>query len=62
VFSFFKEVFLSPFSTEETTDMLTNIGELMGLEFDKVTPKQIHQQSGGHPFVSRQLLLEAVRH
>ncbi|MBW4589048.1 MAG: HEAT repeat domain-containing protein [Aetokthonos hydrillicola CCALA 1050] len=55
VFEFFKEVFLSPFSTEETTDMLTNIGELMGLEFDETTLTQIHQQSGGHPFVSRQL-------
>jgi len=55
VFSFFKEVFLSPFSEEETKEMLTNIGKLMGLEFDEATPKQIHQQSGGHPFVSRQL-------
>ncbi|NEQ68024.1 MAG: HEAT repeat domain-containing protein [Symploca sp. SIO2D2] len=55
VFSFFKEVFLEPFSEEDTEDMLTNIGKLMGLEFDQETPKQIHQQSGGHPFVSRQL-------
>ncbi|NET62442.1 MAG: hypothetical protein F6K47_41995 [Symploca sp. SIO2E6] len=35
--------------------MLTNIGKLMGLEFDQETPQQIHRQSGGHPFVSRQL-------
>ena len=55
VFSFFKEVFLPPFSEEETKDMLINIGKLMGLEFDEQTPKQIHRQSGGHPFVSRQL-------
>ena len=55
VFSFFKEVFLSPFSFEETKEMLTNIGKLMGLEFDEATPRQIHHQSGGHPFVSRQL-------
>lgn len=55
VFSFFKEVFLPPFSQGETQDMLTNIGKLMGLEFDKEATEQIHRQSGGHPFVSRQL-------
>ncbi|MEI2577866.1 ATP-binding protein [Scytonema sp. PRP1] len=43
VFSFFKEVFLPPFSEEETKDMLINIGKLMGLEFDEQTPKQIHR-------------------
>lgn len=35
--------------------MLVNLGKLMGLEFDTDTPQQIHNQSGGHPFVSRQL-------
>jgi hypothetical protein len=55
VFSFFKEIFLPPFSEEETHEMLVNLGKLMGLEFDTVTPKQIHYQSGGHPFVSRQI-------
>ena len=55
VFSFFKEIFLPPFSEEETQDMLVNLGKLMGLEFDAATPKKIHAQSGGHPFVSRQL-------
>ena len=55
VFSFFKEIFLPPFSPEETQDMLINLGQLMGLEFDKATPQQIHYQSGGHPFVSRQI-------
>ncbi len=55
VFSFFKEIFLPPFSTEETQEMLVNLGKLMGLEFDTATPQQIHYQSGGHPFVSRQL-------
>ncbi|BAY90069.1 hypothetical protein FDUTEX481_05158 [Tolypothrix sp. PCC 7601] len=55
VYSFFKEIFLAPFSTDETQDMLVNLGKLMGLEFDTDTPQQIHNQSGGHPFVSRQL-------
>ncbi|OUL28879.1 hypothetical protein BV375_17355 [Nostoc sp. 106C] len=55
VFSFFKEIFLPPFSEEETQEMLVNLGKLMGLEFDVATPQQIHYQSGGHPFISRQL-------
>ncbi|MCJ8280103.1 MAG: ATP-binding protein, partial [Rivularia sp. ALOHA_DT_140] len=55
VFSFFKEIFLPPFSESETQDMLVNLGKLMGLEFDASTPKKIHYQSGGHPFLSRQI-------
>jgi hypothetical protein len=55
VFSFFKEVFVSPFSQEETTEMLTEIGKLMGVAFDEETLVAIHQESGGHPFIARQL-------
>ncbi len=55
VFSFFKEVFVSPFSQEETTEMLTEIGKLMGVEFDEETLAGIHRDSGGHPFIARQL-------
>ncbi|MBW4473547.1 MAG: HEAT repeat domain-containing protein [Stenomitos rutilans HA7619-LM2] len=55
VFSFFKEVFLSPFSTEETQTMLMDISRLMGRSFDPETLTLIHQDSGGHPFISRQL-------
>ncbi|HSF74968.1 MAG TPA: HEAT repeat domain-containing protein [Microcoleus sp.] len=55
VFNFFKEVFVLPFSPEETTRMLTDIGELMGVKFDDPTLSAIHRESGGHPFVSRQL-------
>ncbi|MFP4100227.1 hypothetical protein [Coleofasciculus sp.] len=55
VFSFFKEYFLSPFSQSETTQMLTDIGELMGVTFDQATQIAIHRESGGHPFIARQL-------
>ena len=55
VFGFFKEIFLAPFSEQETIEMLTGIGKFMGFEFDNETPKKIHQESGGHPFVARQL-------
>jgi energy-coupling factor transporter ATP-binding protein EcfA2/AAA+ ATPase superfamily predicted ATPase len=55
VCQFFKEVFVSPFSVEDTTTMLTDIGELMGLKFDENTLETIHRLSGGHPFIARQL-------
>lgn len=55
VFQFFKEVFISPFSQEETTTMLTEIGQLMGVEFDRELLATIHKDSGGHPFIARQL-------
>jgi HEAT repeat protein len=55
VFSFFKEVFLSPFSEEETQTMLVDISRLMGRSFDQETLVAIHQESGGHPFIARQL-------
>ena len=55
VFSFFKEVFLHPFSEEETVEMLNSIGEFMGLKFDDQTPQEIYKESGGHPFIARQL-------
>lgn len=55
VFSFFKEIFVSPFPKSETETMLIDIGRLMGQTFDQKTLEVIHQASGGHPFVSRQL-------
>jgi len=55
VFNFFKEFFLSPFSQEENANMLIDIGKIMGLSFDEETLLAIHQESGGHPFLSRQL-------
>ncbi|NES77109.1 MULTISPECIES: ATP-binding protein [Okeania] len=55
VFNFFKEIFVVPFSVDETTRMLTDIGNLMGITFDEETQSEIHIRSGGHPFVSRQL-------
>ncbi|NEP13282.1 MAG: ATP-binding protein [Symploca sp. SIO2C1] len=55
VFNFFKEIFVFPFSEEETTEMLIEIGKLMGVAFDKETLVTIHRESGGHPFIARQL-------
>lgn len=57
VFKFFKEIFLTPFTPEDTSTMLISIGRLMGCKqaFDAETLAQIYQASGGHPFIARQL-------
>jgi hypothetical protein len=55
VSNFFKEVFLGPFSEEETATMITGLGRWMGERFDDKTLAKIHHESGGHPFIARQL-------
>lgn len=55
VYKFFKEVFVTPFSQDETIQMLTDIGLLMGIEFEEQLKQIIHEKSGGHPYLSRQL-------
>ncbi len=42
VFQFFKEIYLQPFTLEETQTMLTEIGQLMGVEFDSKLLSVIH--------------------
>ena len=55
LYNFFKELYLSPFDEQETNRMLTDIGRLMGLRIDRQTVATIHRQSGGHPYLARQL-------
>ncbi|MBW4581985.1 MAG: ATP-binding protein [Tildeniella nuda ZEHNDER 1965/U140] len=55
VYNFFKETFLLPFLPDDTTTMLTDIGQMMGQRFDQEVLAAIHKQSGGHPFLARQL-------
>jgi len=55
VFNFFREVFLGPFSEEDTRLMLSDIARLMGKSFDDETLRGIHREAGGHPFLARQL-------
>ncbi len=55
IYSFFKETYVTPFNLEDTCRMIEDIGKLMGRNFDEQTKKMIHQESGGIPFLSRQL-------
>ena len=55
IFNFFKEVFLPPFSEEETSQMIKGIGKLMKTRFDEPTLSAIHSESGGQPYIARQI-------
>lgn len=55
IYSFLTEVFLGPFSEEDTVAMISDIGDLMGRRLDAETARAIHRESGGHPFVARQI-------
>jgi hypothetical protein len=55
LYNFFKEIYLSPFDEQETDRMLTDIGRLMGIGIDQQTLAAIYRQSGGHPYIARQL-------
>lgn len=54
------EIFLGPFSEEETNEMVVKIGALMGIEFDPLSLKAIYDWSGGHPFLARQVCSRAI--
>lgn len=54
-FNLFKEYFLPPLSREECDQMVVTIGHQMGLEFRPEALEQIFAESGGHPFLARQL-------
>jgi len=55
VYQFFKEVYIEPFSEDATVTMLAELGVFMGIKFEKELLQKIHQMSGGHPFISRQI-------
>jgi hypothetical protein len=61
VFAFFKEVFMPPFSEEDTTVMIEFIGRSMGLLFDEPLISEIHRKTGGQPFLARQLAAVVVK-
>jgi hypothetical protein len=61
VFAFFKEMFMPPFSEEDTTVMIQFIGRTMGLLFDDDLISEIHKKAGGQPFLARQLAAVIVK-
>jgi hypothetical protein len=54
-FSVFEEYFLPPLEREECDLMISTIGRKMGLTYSESALSRIYRESGGHPFLARQL-------
>ena len=54
-FQMFRELFLPPMPPVECNQMIRDIGQLMGLSYTHEALDCIFRESGGHPFLARQL-------
>ncbi len=54
-FHYYKEIFLSSLSEDGCNQMICNIGSQMGLTYTEESLSRIYYETGGHPYVTRQL-------
>jgi hypothetical protein len=54
-FHLFREMFLPPLTHVECDQMIGDIGQQMGLEYSPEALSRVYYESGGHPFLARQL-------
>ncbi|MCP4404360.1 MAG: ATP-binding protein [bacterium] len=54
-FQFYKEVFLTSLSEAGCNHMVTSLGAQMGLKYTEGALSRIYYETGGHPYVTRQL-------
>jgi hypothetical protein len=55
VFEFYQQLFLPPLEKHECDEMIQKLGKGMGISYNPKSLQQIYLESGGHPFVARQL-------
>jgi tetratricopeptide (TPR) repeat protein len=60
VFQYYDEVFLTPLQRHECDQMVQGIGEMMGISYSPASLELIYDESGGHPYVARQLCSRVV--
>jgi cold shock CspA family protein/AAA+ ATPase superfamily predicted ATPase len=60
VFQFYKDMFLPPLVEQETYEMIIKLGRGMGVSFDKEAVEYIYRETGGHPYITRQLCSHIV--
>ena len=54
-FQFYKEIFLTSLSETGCNHMITSLGAQMGLSYTEEALSRIYYETGGHPYVTRQL-------
>jgi hypothetical protein len=55
LFNFLKSVYAGPFEEADTVQMIDTLGKLMNFQLDPVQLAAIHELSGGHAFLARQV-------
>jgi len=58
-FQMFRELHLAPMTRDECDQMVGDIGQQMGIEYTIEALSCIYYESGGHPFLARQLCSQA---
>ena len=61
-FQFYKEIFLSTLTEEECNHMIHSLGNPMGVRYTEESLSRIYYETGGHPYVTRQLCSLIVQH
>jgi tetratricopeptide (TPR) repeat protein len=62
VFKFYKEMFIPPLSKHECLEMIERLGFGMGVTYTPNALDRIYRETGGHPFVTRQLCSRISQH
>lgn len=60
VFQFYKDTFLPPLAEQECYEMIEKLGRGMGVSFDSYSLEAIYSETGGHPYITRQLCSHVV--
>lgn len=62
VFKFYREMFLPPLEKRECLEMVERLGRGMGVTYTDNALVHIYNETGGHPFVTRQLCSRISKH
>ena len=61
LFSWAKSYYVPPFSIDEATELLRELGRHMGIKWDAAAIALVHAETGGHPFLLRDLASVVAR-
>ncbi|MFN8503702.1 cold shock domain-containing protein [Kouleothrix sp.] len=60
VFQFYKDMFLPPLAQKECYEMIEKLGRGMGVSFENEALEHIYNETGGHPYITRQFCSHIV--
>jgi hypothetical protein len=61
IFGFYHKIFLPPLERAECDEMISKLGQGMSVSYTPESLDLIYQNTGGHPFIARQLCSAIIR-